>query len=83
MLGLMVSLCSPAEITKTESLFHDTPLSAPRCSVKIVPMFSMIPGSHHRETVTRTLGQFRKEGTLSISDSVVTLHDPEKLHSYF
>ena len=36
-----------------------------------------------RETVTRTLGQFRKEGTLSIRDSVVTLHDPEKLHSYF
>lgn len=36
-----------------------------------------------RETVTRTLGQFRREGTISISDSVLTLHDPEKLHSYF
>jgi CRP/FNR family cyclic AMP-dependent transcriptional regulator len=36
-----------------------------------------------RETVTRTLGQFRKEGTLSIRDSVILLHDPEKLHSYF
>lgn len=36
-----------------------------------------------RETITRTLGQFRKEGTLSILNSVVTVHDPEKLHSYF
>jgi CRP/FNR family transcriptional regulator, cyclic AMP receptor protein len=36
-----------------------------------------------RETVTRTLGQFKKEGTLSIRDSVIFLHDPEKLHSYF
>lgn len=36
-----------------------------------------------RETVTRTLGQFRKEGTLSIRDSVLILHDPEKLHTYF
>ncbi|HVJ09425.1 MAG TPA: Crp/Fnr family transcriptional regulator [Acidisarcina sp.] len=36
-----------------------------------------------RETITRTLGQLRKEGTLSIHDSILTLHDPEKLHSYF
>ncbi len=29
-----------------------------------------------RETVTRTLGQFRKEGWISIEDSVVTLNGP-------
>jgi hypothetical protein len=27
-----------------------------------------------RETVTRTLGQFRKDGWISIEDSMVTLH---------
>jgi CRP/FNR family transcriptional regulator, cyclic AMP receptor protein len=32
-----------------------------------------------RETVTRTLGQFRKDGWISIEDSLVTLHQPEKL----
>ncbi len=32
-----------------------------------------------RETVTRTLGQFRKDGWISIEDSVVTLHDQNKL----
>ncbi len=36
-----------------------------------------------RETVTRTLGQLRKEGTISICDSVITLHRPEKLHACF
>jgi CRP/FNR family transcriptional regulator len=34
-----------------------------------------------RETVTRTLGQFRKEGWISIEDSLVTLHDPEHLQT--
>lgn len=34
-----------------------------------------------RETVTRTLGQFRKDGWISIEDSVVTLHHPELLQS--
>ena len=34
-----------------------------------------------RETVTRTLGQFRKEGWISIEDSVVTVHDPDRLQS--
>jgi CRP/FNR family transcriptional regulator len=34
-----------------------------------------------RETVTRTLGQFRKEGWISIEDSLVTLHHPERLQS--
>lgn len=34
-----------------------------------------------RETVTRTLGQFRKEGWISIEDSVVTVHDDSKLAS--
>jgi len=32
-----------------------------------------------RETVTRTLGQFRKDGWLSISDAIVTVHSPEQL----
>lgn len=32
-----------------------------------------------RETVTRTLSQFRKDGWISIEDSVVTLHHPESL----
>ena len=34
-----------------------------------------------RETVTRTLGQFRKDGWVSIEDSLVTLHQPERLQS--
>ncbi|MDR3774566.1 MAG: Crp/Fnr family transcriptional regulator [Terracidiphilus sp.] len=32
-----------------------------------------------RETVTRTLGQFRKEGWIGIEDSVVTVHQPDRL----
>ena len=32
-----------------------------------------------RETVTRTLGQFRKGGWISIDDSIVTLHRPDLL----
>lgn len=32
-----------------------------------------------RETVTRTLGQFRKDGWISIEDSLVTLHQPQQL----
>jgi CRP/FNR family transcriptional regulator len=34
-----------------------------------------------RETVTRTLGQFRKEGWISIEDSLLTVHHPEKLQA--
>lgn len=34
-----------------------------------------------RETVTRTLGQFRKEGWISIEDSMVTVHDTNHLQS--
>jgi len=34
-----------------------------------------------RETVTRTLGQFRKDGWISIEDALVTLHQPERLQS--
>jgi CRP/FNR family transcriptional regulator len=34
-----------------------------------------------RETVTRTLGQFRKDGWISIEDSLVTLHHPEHLQT--
>src|SRR5579863_9002114 len=34
-----------------------------------------------RETVTRTLGQFRKDGWISIEDSLVTLHQPERLQT--
>jgi CRP/FNR family transcriptional regulator len=34
-----------------------------------------------RETVTRTLGQFRKEGWISIEDSLVTVRHPERLRS--
>lgn len=34
-----------------------------------------------RETVTRTLGQFRKEGWVSIEESLVTLHSPDRLQS--
>jgi CRP/FNR family transcriptional regulator, cyclic AMP receptor protein len=32
-----------------------------------------------RETVTRTLGQFRKEGWIAIEDSLVTIREPERL----
>jgi CRP/FNR family transcriptional regulator len=32
-----------------------------------------------RETVTRTLGQFRKDGWISIEDSLITIHDQEQL----
>jgi len=32
-----------------------------------------------RETVTRTLGQFRKDGWITIEDSVVTVHEPNHL----
>ncbi len=34
-----------------------------------------------RETVTRTLGQFRKDGWISIEDSLVTLHQPKSLQT--
>jgi CRP/FNR family transcriptional regulator len=34
-----------------------------------------------RETVTRTLGQFRKDGWITIEDSMVTLHDIVRLQS--
>jgi CRP/FNR family transcriptional regulator len=34
-----------------------------------------------RETVTRTLGQFRKDGLISIEDSLVTLHQPDRLQT--
>ncbi|HUB00676.1 MAG TPA: Crp/Fnr family transcriptional regulator [Terracidiphilus sp.] len=34
-----------------------------------------------RETVTRTLGQFRKDGWISIEESVVTIHHPERLQA--
>jgi CRP/FNR family transcriptional regulator len=34
-----------------------------------------------RETVTRTLGQFRKEGWISIEDSLVTIHNPDRLQA--
>jgi CRP/FNR family cyclic AMP-dependent transcriptional regulator len=36
-----------------------------------------------RETVTRTLGQFRKDGWISIEDSMVTLHDTNRLQGLF
>lgn len=32
-----------------------------------------------RETVTRTLGQFRKDGWITIEESEVTVHQPDKL----
>ena len=32
-----------------------------------------------RETVTRTLGQFRKEGWISIEDALVTVLQPQQL----
>src|SRR5450631_1073960 len=34
-----------------------------------------------RETVTRTLGQFRKDGWISIEDSLITVHDPDRLQA--
>ncbi len=34
-----------------------------------------------RETVTRTLGQFRKEGWIGIEDALVTVHQPDRLQS--
>lgn len=34
-----------------------------------------------RETVTRTLGQFRKDGSITIEDSMITLHQPDKLQN--
>jgi CRP/FNR family transcriptional regulator len=34
-----------------------------------------------RETVTRTLGQFRKDQWISIEDSMVTIHHPDRLQS--
>jgi CRP/FNR family transcriptional regulator, cyclic AMP receptor protein len=36
-----------------------------------------------RETVTRTLGQFRKDGWISIEESIITLHNPGKLQGLF
>jgi len=34
-----------------------------------------------RETVTRTLGQFRKDGWISIEDALITLHHPDRLQA--
>jgi CRP/FNR family cyclic AMP-dependent transcriptional regulator len=34
-----------------------------------------------RETVTRTLGQFRKEGWISIQDALVTVNQPDRLQA--
>jgi CRP/FNR family transcriptional regulator, cyclic AMP receptor protein len=34
-----------------------------------------------RETVTRTLGQFRKDGWISIEDALVTIHQPDRLQA--
>ena len=34
-----------------------------------------------RETITRTLGQFRKDGVLSIAGPIVTLHNPQFLEA--
>jgi len=34
-----------------------------------------------RETVTRTLGQFRKDGWITIEDSIVSVCHPELLHA--
>ena len=34
-----------------------------------------------RETVTRTLGQFRKDGWISVEESVVTIHQPSQLQA--
>lgn len=34
-----------------------------------------------RETVTRTLGQFRKDGWISIEDALITLHHPDHLQA--
>lgn len=40
---------------------------------------SMIDAS--RETVTRTLGVFRKDGWISIEDAVVRILQPERLRA--
>jgi len=42
-------------------------------------MGSMIGAS--RETVTRVIGEFRKEGWISIQDALMTIHQPERLRS--
>ena len=34
-----------------------------------------------RETVTRTLGQFRKDGWVSVEDAVITVHQPDRLQA--
>jgi CRP/FNR family transcriptional regulator len=34
-----------------------------------------------RETVTRTLGQFRKDGLISIEESLLTIHQPLQLQA--
>ncbi len=34
-----------------------------------------------RETVTRTLGQFRKDGWIAIEDSIVTVRNPDRLQN--
>jgi CRP/FNR family transcriptional regulator len=34
-----------------------------------------------RETVTRTLGQFRKDNWISIEDSLITICQPERLQT--
>ncbi|MFP5211186.1 MAG: Crp/Fnr family transcriptional regulator [Acidobacteriota bacterium] len=34
-----------------------------------------------RETVTRTLGQFRKDGWISIEDALITVHHPDRLQA--
>jgi CRP/FNR family transcriptional regulator len=34
-----------------------------------------------RETVTRTLGQFRKDNWITIEDAMVTVHQPERLQA--
>ena len=34
-----------------------------------------------RETVTRTLGQFRKDGWISIEDAIITLRQPDRLQN--
>jgi CRP/FNR family transcriptional regulator len=34
-----------------------------------------------RETVTRTLGKFRKDGWISIENELITIRQPEQLHT--
>jgi len=36
-----------------------------------------------RETVTRTLGQFRNDGWISIEEAIVTLYNSGKLQGLF